>query len=453
MASDTESQTATRDQPAYESFTYSPIEHPDLPTARGAARDEADSSFGQVFPVIVFKQGRRTMLSTSFPMRLLARYITLDPAVKGESPREKYNRPLMSDHARSIRDYLVENPEDYLLPSVTLNVTSRPSLHVQAGGDGIARLGYLVVTEATEFHVTDGQHRIAGLIGYATGRANGRAAGALDEVDSLRADAISVLIVLEPDRSRTQQDFADAAQTKQIPASLLAVYNTREPINQVLARITEGSDLLRGRIDEMSKTLPKMSQHIFLLNQVRGMVKGLLVGDYAMSEDSLSRNAATRLGNRQQREVFVEETLTLLNVLTANMEPWTAVAKMPKSGGQNGDIPRLRNEWINMTATGLNVIGHVTFQINKIPDLAARIALYKRLATDIPWRRSDDFWTGNIITRDQSRGGDSVDKINTTRGPVNLAVNKILVVLGLREPEKDVNGQRSVADAGEGMIA
>ncbi|MBP1780427.1 hypothetical protein J3R08_000277 [Micromonospora sp. HB375] len=90
----------------------------------------------------------------------------------------------------------------------------------------------------------------------------------------------------------------------------------------------------------------------------------------------------------------MDEILTLLEILTANMEPWTEVAKLPKSGGQNGNIPGLRNEWINMTAAGLNVIGHVAFQINKIPDLATRIALYKRsgnrhpLASIGPLRRT-----------------------------------------------------------------
>ncbi|MEU8660189.1 DNA sulfur modification protein DndB [Actinoplanes philippinensis] len=338
-------------------------------------------------------------------------------------------RPLMAEHARSIKQYVAANGDDYLLPPVTLNISSRPSLHVAVGGDATTKLGYLVVTDATRIFVTDGQHRLAALIGFPSGRSNATTPGALSEVASLRNDAIAVLIVLEPDRERTHQDFADAAQTKQIPASLLATFNTREPVNQVLARITEGSELFHGRVDKTSKTLPKMSQHVFLLNQVRGMIKGLLVGDYAMSEDSLGRNAATRLATAQQRDVFIDETLTMLRVLTDNMEPWTRVANMPKTGGENNQIPGLRNEWINMTATGLNVIGHVVFTINKNPDKQARQALYLALATGIPWQRANDFWTGNIITRDKDSKN---DKINTTRGPLNLAVSKVLDRLGLK---------------------
>lgn len=115
--------------------------------------------------------------------------------------------------------------------------------------------------------------------------------GVLELAPEMASEGLAVLIVVEDDIERIHQDFADAAQTKQIPASLLAAYNMRVPVNRVLTKIVDGSPLLKGRVDETSKTLPKFSQSLFLLNQLRGLVKELLFGDYALAEDALRRSA------------------------------------------------------------------------------------------------------------------------------------------------------------------
>ncbi|WP_229400877.1 DNA sulfur modification protein DndB [Micromonospora okii] len=398
-----------------------PTEHADILAAMESAAREAAAIGGRIFPCTVFKQGSRTMVSTAFPNTFINRQVVSDSAAKGSSPRETLNRPLMPDHAKSIKEYIIANREDYILPAVTLNVDTYPSLHVQKSSGAPTRLGYLVVHDATRFYVTDGQHRLAALAGYPSGRST--APGALDEVPDLANDAMAVLIVIETDRARIQQDFADAAQTKQIPPSLLAVYNTREPVNKVLAAITSKSNLFDGRIDETSKTLPKLSQHVFLLNQVRGFVKELLFGDYAMSEDSLTRQAAQRLSTPKEQNEFVEDALLLVGTLTEHMEPWSTIVTLPRSGGVANQIPDFRAQYINMTATGLNIIGRLGYEINKEPSESIRRQRYIDLATQIDWKRAAPIWRNNIISGD--------NKISTQRGPVNAAAIAVKTTLGL----------------------
>lgn len=397
-----------------------PVEHDTSDAAQRAALEEAASSGGRVFPCIAFYQGDRLMLSTSFPLPYVERHVKSNPATKGTSPRESTNRPLIPEHARSIKDYIVANPQNYILPPVTLNVRVLPSVHVQAS-NAPTRAAWMVVHDSTVFYVTDGQHRIAALTGYPAGR--GTAPGALDEVESLSHNGLAVLIVYERDISRTHQDFADAAQTKPIPASLLAVYNTREPVNRVLAEIVDRSALLKGRIDETSKTLPKMSQHIFLLNQVRGMVKELLVSDYAMAEDSLSRHAKQLIGTTEQQDEFIRRATELIDTLTEHMEPWNAIVGLPHSGGVANRIPDLRGTYVNLTATGLNIIGRLGYEIGKDPSESARRDRYVDLAKRIDWKRDAPIWLNNII----SEGG----KISTQRAPVAAAVAAVRKQLGL----------------------
>ncbi|MBF6357183.1 hypothetical protein IU449_22000 [Nocardia higoensis] len=92
----------------------------------------------------------------------------------------------------------------------------------------------MVVGDDVRFYVTDGQHRITAIRGHGSDRA--AIPGLVDADAGFENDSLAVLIVVEEDLKRIHQDFADAAQTKQIPASLLDVYNTREPVNGVLAR-------------------------------------------------------------------------------------------------------------------------------------------------------------------------------------------------------------------------
>lgn len=396
------------------------FEHNTVEQARQAAMDDAASSGGRVYPCQVFTQGGRLMISTSFPFTFLARQVQLDSAVKGSNPRNSINRPLMPDHVRTIRGYLIKNRGEYVLPPVTLNVRRIPQVYVQKSNSSV-RSGFLVITDATTFTVTDGQHRIAAIAGSPT--AKPAIPPLMVEAPEFENDSMAVLIVVEGDIARIHQDFADAAQTKQIPASLLAAFNTREPVNRVLTRIVDSSDFFRGRVDETSKTLSKLSQSVFLLNQVRSLVKELLVGDYAISEDSLSKLAAKQIGIPEQQDAFIIRAQQLINILTENMEPWNAIAKISVNDPMASQIPDLRKEYINLTATGLVIIGRVAFEINKRLLESDRATKYVELATKINWRREADIWQGSIVLPD--------GKLLTNRGPVNLAASRVKEVLGL----------------------
>ncbi len=403
------------------------IEHDTLADAFQAASEAAIAGFGRVFPCMVFKQGRRTMLSTSFPLRYVASQAVVSrPATKETSAQDAMNRPLMADHVKAINQYLLDNHDQYILPPVTLSIREVPALHVSKDKFAM-RLGYMVVDDSSRFYVTDGQHRINAIRGLGSGRA--AVSSILDNDLGFENDGLAVLIVVEPDIQAIHQDFADAAQTKQIPPSLLASYNTRAPINRVLTGIVKGSELFNGRIDDTSKTLPKMSQSIFLLNQVRGMVKELLVRDYAMAEDPLARNITSKIGTREQQDVFIEQSLQLLDVLTERMHPWSEIVGLDHNGsGVANKIPDFRRDYINMTATGLVLIGRAAYEINKLRSESERLAKYEELATKIDWRRDAEIWQGNIII---PADGEERGKIVTLRGSVSAAAEKVLKRLGL----------------------
>lgn len=377
------------------------------------------------------------MISTSFPFQFLARQVVADSAAKAGDPTNATNRPLLTDHVKTINAYVKSNASDYILPPLTLNARELPALHVPRGNFKSV-MGFMVIGDDTRFQVTDGQHRLVAVKGTGSGRS--AIVGLVDDAEQrFDGDSIAVVIVVEPDIRRIHQDFADAAQTKQIPASLLAVYNTREPVNAVLTDIVEKSTLLNGRVDRTSKTLPKMSQSVFLLNQVRQFVKEFLFADYALAETTVAKQSQQRIGTRAQQDEFVADTIALLDVLTANMDPWVAINNLPKSGGPAAKVPDYRQKYVNMTATGLVVIARVAYEIRKNPNLEWRNEQYKRLATEIDWRRNAEIWKGTIVSSD--------GKISTNRAPVKQAAEKVKLALDLPLSE----GGLDADDTGAGV--
>ncbi|WP_306356275.1 MULTISPECIES: DNA sulfur modification protein DndB [unclassified Nocardia] len=280
----------------------------------------------------------------------------------------------------------------------------------------------MVIGDNVRFYVTDGQHRITAIKGHGTGRA--ATPGLMDLEAGFEDDSLAVLIVVEDDLKRIHQDFADAAQTKQIPASLLAVYNTREPINGVLADLVERTHLFRGRVDATSTKLPKASQAVFLLNQVRQFVKELLFNDHALNEDSVSKQSTLLIGDPAARNEFVADAVTLIETMSEHMDPWREICELPTTGGPANQVADFRQKYINLTATGLIVIGRVAYEVRKSPDLDWRLEQYKRLATEIDWRRTASIWRNNIVSSD--------GKVSTQRGPVREAANRVMDELGLQ---------------------
>jgi DGQHR domain-containing protein len=394
-------------------------QHDSLTAAQTAAHEAASASGGRVFTCVVFQQGGRLMLTTAFSNAFLIRHVYADAAVKGSSPRLATNRPMDTGHVRSIAKYLTDNEDNYILPPLTLNVRYIPAIHVPHGNFAMTA-GFVVIGDETKFSVTDGQHRLAAI--------RKRGENLADPDSNFMSDSISVVIVVEPDLARIHQDFADAAQTKQIPASLLAAYNTREPLNRVLTKIVDESTFLKGRIDETSKSLSKLSPAIFLLNQVRGMVKELLFHDYALSEASIPARSFQVIGTTETQDAFAERTRVMLDTLTEHMMPWKAISALPTSGGPANQVVDFRKDYINMTATGLVIIGHVAYEIEKNPDPQWRMDRYVDLATKIDWRRDAAIWQGNIIIG---------DKINTTRAPGRTAAKSVLEVIGMRNDFTD----------------
>jgi DGQHR domain-containing protein len=391
-----------------------------------ASRESVNSSC-QVFPVVVFEQGNRRSMAGALPVK----FIRTQLASRSARPKgtvtdaaESLNRPAMKDHIDAISRYLVENVNDrYILPPLTLNVKEPLTLFTVKSSSRI-KLGYLLVPLTATLSITDGQHRF-----LATQEAYEKLDGALRQ--HFDGDGIAVMITCEADTGQIHQDFADCSKTKPIPPSLLAVYDRRNPANGMVMDIIDLCPFFKDKIDSTSKNLPKKSPALFLTNQVRQLVKTLLVGAWAMGDDDFSAIAERLLQSKDAYQEALQKYVEFVNYLTERIPVWKEISEL-KPGIQSNRIGQLREEgWVCLTATGLVVIGTVGYDLftNKV----ANWQEYADKLASIDWRRSGAIWEGNIVLGN--------GKIALGQSAVKGAIVNVCNAIGWERPSRS-NGKK-----------
>jgi DGQHR domain-containing protein len=388
--------------------------------ASQAVSRESVNEMAQIFPVVVFSQGARLNMSGAFPIRFIRSRLASRSAQKKGSIAdavESLNRPTMKDHIDAISHYLVGNVADrYILPPLTLNVKEPLSLYTVKGSSRI-KLGYLSVPITASLSITDGQHRFLA------------AQDAYDKLgEELRnrfdSDGIAVMITCEADTSQIHQDFADCSKTKPIPPSLLAVYDRRNPANGMVMDLIDKCPFFKDKIDSTSKNLSKKSPALFLTNQVRQLVKTLLVGVWAMGDDDFSNFVQNLLRESETYQDALQKYVEYVNFLTDKIPVWKEISEL-KPGIQSNRIGQLREEgWVCLTATGLVVIGTVGYDLftNNTTDWQ----MYAERLAAIDWRRSGEIWRGNIVLEN--------GKIALGQSAVKGAIQAVCKAIGWERP-------------------
>jgi hypothetical protein len=248
--------------------------------------------------------------------------------------------------------------------------------------------------------------------------------------DQFGQDAVSVMITLESNPEQVHQDFADCSKTKALPPSQLAAYDRRNPANGLVLDLIRDCPLFKDKIDSTSKTLSKNSNHIFLTNQVRQLVKELLVGDYGLADDAFETKAKEILGTSDTptylavRERFTE----YVNRVTGIIPVLKEIAATPTTGIERNQLKDYRDKgYICLTATGLVIIGRIGHELFKNQN-ASWGQIVDRFS-EIDWQRNAAVWQGNIV-RD--------NKMTTQRAWVKVAAEKVRRAVGL-EPDARVN--------------
>jgi DGQHR domain-containing protein len=305
---------------------------------------------------------------------------------------------------------------------MTLNVQQAISIY-EPDYESELKPVYLVIPMTARLSVTDGGHRTQGIIQALHNLSD-------EKREQFGQDAVSVMITLESNPEQVHQDFADCSKTKALPPSQLAAYDRRNPANGLVIDLIRDCPLFKDKIDSTSKTLSKNSNHIFLTNQVRQLVKELLVGDYGLADDVFEAKAKEILGSsdtpayRAEKERFTE----YVNRMTSIIPVLKEIAGTPTTGIERNQLKDWRDKgYICLTATGLVILGRIGHELFKKQNTGWN-QVVERFG-EIDWQRNAPIWQGNIV-----RDG----KMTTQRAWVRVAAEKVRRAVGL-EPDLRVN--------------
>ena len=389
------------------------VEHSTYEEAFTTAAQEAATTMAAIAPAIMYRQGNRSFLTTSFPLRYIAERVRIDTLTRGGNADEHYNRPLIAEHSRAITQYLVSQ-DDYVLPPLSLCVETMIRCHLLQSSSAV-KMGVAVLPTSILYNITDGQHRCKGI------------RDALAQRESLSEDGIGVTIVVEDDLAKIHQIFYDCAQTRSIPQSLLTAYNGRDHLARLVRELCQEVPIFAGRIEQVSKTVGKSSINIFTLNQLRVGIAELLTGDASQASVSLRKDMAQKLENDQALTEHRKWIGDFFDHFTRANTEWSALLESGDPALGAVDTNELRQKYVHFTGTGLIVMGRVGFSLRSYSEPERR-ELIESLARGIDWSRSGKIWRGNIV----------IDgRMNSQRAPVELAVMRVKEQLGIELSEAE----------------
>lgn len=402
--------------------------------AQSAAAQFSSNTFGQVCPVIIFRQGSRMCASTSIPVGIAVNILKTNPVDKKahlDAVKLSYNRPIDKDHVKSVSSYItkaITEGEKYILPSLTVTATKQQHIFtVNPLSNSFTQVGYLVVSlRDSSLIVTDGQHRLKGLE-----KALQELEGELE--DKLNSDGLPIMFSFESELNQVHQDFADCSKTKALPKSMIAVYDRRVPANGLILDIIEKCKLFTdGRTDSTSVSLSKKSNCLVLTNSIRNLLKALFKGNHSMADKAFDTFANQHLTDPVSYSKYLDKAVFALNILTEKSPVLNAIADIPR-GPERQQLTEYREKYLLANPLGLSLACKAIYQYSLFNEDGLE-EFIEALATKIDWRKEAEIWRGNVISYKDSKFA-----ISSTNKAVGSAIEGIEKQLGISlDPQQDL---------------
>ena len=346
---------------------------------------KAVTEFTHSFPAVRGVQSGRPCYVAMCPLRLIPKLFVFD---EEEVPPElRAQRSLNKTRVPEISRYLVENPANYTISSLTASVDAQVDfIPLSDTGPG-QNMGTLAIPMDAQILINDGQHRRAAI------------EAAIEEAPELGHDHVSVLFFIDQGLKRSQQMFADLNKHAVRPSeSISTLYDHRDQ-QSALARFVVKSVPVFSRLTELEKSsISNRSTKLFTISSIKSASKAFLKKG---SKDAVS-------------EQEMEHTAEFWEAVTNAMPDWLAAKdrKIPSS--------ELRLNFVHAHGVTLHAIGIVGAELV----LRAPKTWQKKLKRlgDIDWARANEAWEGRAMIQ---------GRMSKARNNVLLTSNYIKLALGM----------------------
>lgn len=221
------------------------------------------------FPATKGTQAQKDFFTATIPFKYLVRLFRFDDESVPADLRAQ--RKLNESRATSIADYMLANPETFVLPAITAscdhNMTFTPLSTEHA-------LGLLQIPIDSCLLINDGQHRRRGI------------ELALRENPALAEQSVSVTLFYDQGLQASQQMFADINSNASKPSgSINALYDLRNPYSQWVLKILDQRPAIKARTDLEAASPAKTSSNLWSLVAIHKFI-GMLTG---INDKNISR--------------------------------------------------------------------------------------------------------------------------------------------------------------------
>ena len=307
-------------------------------------------------------------------------------------PELRAQRTLRESRIPAIKNYILNNPDDYIFSSLTASVDGmmKFSPFPALGEEG--KLGRLYIGMDSRLLINDGQHRRKAI------------EEALKERPDLGHEMISVVFFQDSGLKRSQQMFSDLNKNVVKPTkSLNILYDNRDEFSKFIVNLANSIEVFDGRVDLENTSISNRSKKAFTLNAISDATMRLLG----------KTKGVPKLSNKEKSLIkeFWEE-------VSNNIPEWQLLLQNKISPAE------LRKGFINTNTNLLNalgIVGHVIIEQHP-DDWKEKIREFK----NIDWSRDNPDWEGRLLMNGQM--------VRLAKG-IELAANAILQNCGIELSE------------------
>lgn len=308
------------------------------------------------YPAIIGTMGGQPYYTLSVPSLDVERFFQLID--QGDLDLElRMQRQVDTAHAKKIAKYILDNPEEYVFSAIVGSLDGEVEFEPHPS---MSDHGMLSIPLRTRVLVNDGQHRI---------KAIAMALAAKESPETLRGDAIPVILFSDHGLTRAKRIFVALNTSKRIPTSLTKALDVTDEKSALTRAIVSEVAWLDNWTSIDRNSLSKKNEELFCFSWLDKAVNILLDG------------VKSQPVNEQ-----IDAGVTFFHNLMKVMPDWEEVDSGAISAAELRDIS-LAGTALAIEAIALAVrplIPRGDYDLNPL--------------IDINWRKDNSEWEGHVIS-------------------------------------------------------
>lgn len=226
-----------------------------------------------VFPAVKGFQAKHEYYISMLPLGIIPKLFQFTG--DGLPAEVRSQRVLNRTRIPEIRDYILNNSDNYVFSSLTVSVDGGMEFTPVSQEDPY--IGHVLIAMNARFLVNDGQHRCAAI------------EEAIQKQPSLAEEHISVVFYHDEGLQRAQQMFSDLNRYAiRTTKSINILYNSREEPSVIAKKVVQSVDVFRGQTEMERTTISNRSKALFTLSAICMATETLLDGIDLPTEEKAS---------------------------------------------------------------------------------------------------------------------------------------------------------------------